>query len=406
MEYKSLFASGGAYSSTKGGSQEKSEQKFMSTSVQALGGSQRIAAAVTDLYAPTFKNTLVEWLDSIDSYPKAFKFLMGSITDLVDFRAADLFPDDAIDWGCEKNFQNLVKEESTGKHYYHRTVTGGVNKTYCDFASRNELEIKLKQRRASLKAAIEAYMEEGPISATDVNLQAGDGGCETQDLEGSLAIPRWNDIFKEEVFHVIFDMDVELRGSRNNIEKSMSRLTKRKVVFQLIAMLIFIYFSSNYWWVTANENGKFHWFRAFSNGGSHTSSNHKISILGLVLTYAESDGSLTLANKHLKAAIHYFLVEKNEYIVLPFVNSHFPQADGAKRLARGNVAMVTLPCNIWKMQWSNPFRFDPNDANRDKCVHFSAFAQGTVYIIFSSIPTNKGTWYSIEISTYGVVVYK
>ena len=59
MEYKGLFASGGAYSSTKGGSSEKTEEKFMSTSVQALGGSQRIAAAVTDLYAPTFKNTLV-----------------------------------------------------------------------------------------------------------------------------------------------------------------------------------------------------------------------------------------------------------------------------------------------------------------------------------------------------------
>ena len=59
MEYKGLFASGGAYSSTKSGSQEKSEQKFVSTSVQALGGDQRIAAAVTDLYVPTFKNTLV-----------------------------------------------------------------------------------------------------------------------------------------------------------------------------------------------------------------------------------------------------------------------------------------------------------------------------------------------------------
>jgi hypothetical protein len=101
-----------------------------------------------------------EWLDSIDNYPKAFKFLMESITDLVDFRAADLFPDEAINWGCEANSQNLVKEENTGKYYYNRTVTGGINKTYCDFASRDELEIKLKQRRTSLKAAIEAYMEE------------------------------------------------------------------------------------------------------------------------------------------------------------------------------------------------------------------------------------------------------
>ena len=47
--------------------------------------------------------------------------------------------------------------------------------------------------------------------------------------------------------------------------------------------------------MTANENGKFHWFNAFGNGGSHSSSNKKISIFGLVLTYAESDGSLTLA---------------------------------------------------------------------------------------------------------------
>ena len=31
----------------------------MSTSIQALGGHQKIAAAVTDLYAPTFKTTLV-----------------------------------------------------------------------------------------------------------------------------------------------------------------------------------------------------------------------------------------------------------------------------------------------------------------------------------------------------------
>jgi hypothetical protein len=58
---------------------------------------------------------------------------------------------------------------------------------------------------------------------------------------------------------------------------------------------LFIFLSSHNWWITANENGKFHWYNAFANGGSHSSSNTKISIFGLVLTYAESDGSLTLA---------------------------------------------------------------------------------------------------------------
>ena len=59
MEYRGLFASAGAYSSTKAESGTKSENKFMSTSVQVLGGHQHIATAVTDFYAPTFKSTLV-----------------------------------------------------------------------------------------------------------------------------------------------------------------------------------------------------------------------------------------------------------------------------------------------------------------------------------------------------------
>jgi hypothetical protein len=71
-------------------------------------------------------------------------------------------------------------------------------------------------------------------------------------------------------------------------------------------MLIFIYLSSHNWWVTANENGKFHWFGAFSNGGSRSSSNNKISILGLILTYAESDGSLTLATADYSESSKYF----------------------------------------------------------------------------------------------------
>ena len=60
-------------------------------------------------------------------------------------------------------------------------------------------------------------------------IEAGDGGCETQGLEGSIAIPKWTNIFNDEdVFHIIFDMDVKLRGPRNTISKSMSRLVKRK----------------------------------------------------------------------------------------------------------------------------------------------------------------------------------
>ncbi|XP_028399954.1 uncharacterized protein LOC114523277 [Dendronephthya gigantea] len=289
VEYKGLFASAGAYSSTRIGAEAKTEEKFMSTSVQALGGSQKIAAAVADVYSPTFKNTLVEWLDSINSYPKAFKFIMGSITDLVDFRAADLFPDATVNWGCEANSAALGRERNTGRYYYNRTVDNAIIKAYCEYESREDLENKLKQRRTSLKAAIESYMEEGPVSATERNLPAGDGGCETLNLEDSLAIPTWDEISNDShVFRVIFDMDVDLWGNSSNIPKTMSRLMKR----------------IRNRWITGDENGEFHLFNAFSNGGSGTLSNSKISIFGLVLTY--SDGVLTLAEEDYSESGEYF----------------------------------------------------------------------------------------------------
>lgn len=96
VEYKSLFASVGAKYSKEGGYQQREQAKTTSTSIVAQGGSQDIASILSDVYSPTFKNEFKEWLQSIPQYPKAFKFLMGSITDLVNFRANDLFPDEKV----------------------------------------------------------------------------------------------------------------------------------------------------------------------------------------------------------------------------------------------------------------------------------------------------------------------
>ena len=80
----------------------------------------------------------------------------------------------------------------------------------------------------------------------------------------------------------------------------------------------------------------------------------------------------------------------------------WPAATLFSRITNTTTKLHT-PCNV---KWSNPLRFDPNDPMSDKCVHFTAFAQGTVYVVFASIPTKKQTWYYVEISTNGVVVYK
>ena len=96
VEYKSLFSSVGATYSKQDGYQQREHVKTSSTSIMAQGGSQEIASILSDAYSPTFKTEFKEWLQSIPRYPKAFKFLMGSIVDLVNFRSHDLFPDEKV----------------------------------------------------------------------------------------------------------------------------------------------------------------------------------------------------------------------------------------------------------------------------------------------------------------------
>ena len=107
LEYKSLFASVGAKYEKKGGTSFRQQTKTTSTEVEAKGGSQDIASILSDVYSPTFKTEFKEWLQSIPRYPKAYKFLMGSITELVNFRANDLFPSEKVCSYCITEPSNL-----------------------------------------------------------------------------------------------------------------------------------------------------------------------------------------------------------------------------------------------------------------------------------------------------------
>ena len=124
-----FFTSDESKSSTEGGQEAKAQKKFTSTSVMAQGGSQEIATILSDVYSPTFKSSLTKWLQSIPKYPKAFRFLLGSIADLANFRANDLFSRDDVDWGCEGNVKIMVEEtrgETTERYYTVTNADGSV----------------------------------------------------------------------------------------------------------------------------------------------------------------------------------------------------------------------------------------------------------------------------------------
>ena len=163
MEYKSLFSSVGAKSSYESKESSRQQTKTTSTSVYAQGGSQDIASILSDVYSPAFKTQFKEWLETVPRYAKAFRFQMSSITDLLNFKANDLFKDDTVNWGCEGNAASVQTEEKEGKtvKYYEVTTSDG-NKTkyYCEFDSRQAVEDALQRRRTCLKRAVEIYLEE------------------------------------------------------------------------------------------------------------------------------------------------------------------------------------------------------------------------------------------------------
>ncbi|KAL9984080.1 hypothetical protein ACROYT_G006336 [Oculina patagonica] len=206
MEYKTLFASVGAKASAKEGESSRKQSKTTSTSVVAHGGSQDIASILSDVYSPTFKTEFKEWLKTIPTYPKAFQFQMGSITDLLNFRANDLFQEETVSWGCEGNAAHLQTEEKEGKilKYYEVTDTNGnTTRHYCEYDSRKALEDAIQLRRTSLQRAIEIYMEEGAMSISDIELDECTPGKD-QPFEDkpqnifwrSKDIPSWSRIIK------------------------------------------------------------------------------------------------------------------------------------------------------------------------------------------------------------------
>ncbi|XP_032235405.2 uncharacterized protein LOC116617089 isoform X2 [Nematostella vectensis] len=420
-EYRSLFWSAGATSSTNEGTTNRQENKFTSSSIVVQGGSQEIASILSDEYAPTFKNEFKAWLQSINDYPKAFKFHLSAITDLLDFRANDLFPDETITWGCEGK-TDLLTDPKTGKKYYEynlpptsssssesastsgdASATSVTKRQYCETTERQEVGDHIKRRRDGLKRAIEVYMEEGPISVSDVSLKAGEPGCQSarRDFSQTATPPKWTDVINPlNTVKVTFDMKSDLVPKSatmgQHIARDMTRVLKLR----------------HGKWYTSEADDHFHAYDGYKIGGTaptdkakigETAStpNMKVSIYGLVLRYDETDGSLILENDDFAESKKFFDTLPDEYKGQQLAKIEWTPADIFRKSSKDSVG--NLPCNV---DWSNTMRFDPRKTSEGNCLHFTASTAGSVFVVFSAIPKNEKTWYYVEISPYGVGIYK
>ena len=163
FEYRSLFTSFHAKKESKGGSSHKKQSKTSSTSISIEGGDQEIASMISDVNSPTIKNEIRQWLDSIPTFPKPFKFMVAPITQLLKFNPASLFTDQERDWGCEGHVSDMKKDPDTGENYYEVQVDGKPVKKKCPYKDRNDLVYVIERRVNALERAIGVYMEEVTI---------------------------------------------------------------------------------------------------------------------------------------------------------------------------------------------------------------------------------------------------
>ena len=154
-------------------------------------------------------------------------------------------------------------------------------------------------------------------------------------------------------------------------------------------------------WLTGEEDGTFHLYNAFNNGGTGDAKKRKMSIFGLVLSYNEKSGGLELIRADFEASKQFF-PNLHEFLAGRTLVRAAIETNAVSKVASKREAMASAPCNV---KWSNALRFDPTDSN-GKCLHFTAASEGKMFVVFSTLPKDKSSWYYTEITPERVPIYK
>lgn len=233
---------------------------------------------------------------------------------------------------------------------------------------------------------------QGPNSISDFYLPACTAPSSDLIVQDSLkrqttkSVPPWQKIASgQEGFRVIFDMEKDIIGAENkNIPANMSRIIK--------------YTDGK--WTTAKQDGSFHLYNAFNNGDSGDVKKHKLSVFGLILSFNQNSGGLDLLPPDYEASKSFF-PNISPLLVGKTLAKVVSEADVASKMPSKRT-LTKEPCNV---KWSNALRFDPTD-KKGKCIHFTATTEGSLFLVFSTVPKNKNSWYYIEIAPERIAMYK
>ena len=221
---------------------------------------------------------------------------------------------------------------------------------------------------------------------SEITLPAGKPGCQTDNFkfQEDAEKPTWEAMTNNKVsFLVIFSANLYLSGTYHNAPVAVSPHLEK-----------YVKYVEDEWFV-GNSANKMNLYTSCNLGEGK---NFKICILGLVLTYHPRSGYLTLAKEDFNLSKKSFPSLTEDMIDALVAHVEWP----AKNIFQLREVVGYLPCNV---KWSNAMRFDPSNKG-GKCLHFAASSKGTVFVIFAVIPDDEDTWYYVQISPYGVGIFK
>ena len=235
---------------------------------------------------------------------------------------------------------------------------------------------------------------QGPISVSDMVIpecKSKNKNTDSQnDFLANTQVPTWKEITQQgTTIKVTFDMENDLARGSDGLVKIQRNMT-REVSF------------TRGRWFTADKDGKFHMYSGYRNGKSAELKKHKLSIFGLVLSYNSKYGSLEMSDDDFNASKEIYPTLSQELVGFPLARVSLERPNAVSSIKRNSQPPAVIPCNV---KWSNALRFDPTTTG-GRCLHFTASSAGDIFVVFATIPSQRQTWYYVQIGNDKVVIYK
>lgn len=428
--------------------------EYANTYISVKGGSQEVAAIVANLNQPDFGDTFIGWMQTVNSYPRAFDFKYESITSILDISIKSLFAYTSDKYG------NLCNETQSNNCPFGTTI--------------EEFEEIWFKKLKSLKYAITVYLKEkNGLTLTKFFIEKGDNVCKFNIL--NYLAPYWKEILTGgQEYRISFTMNTPVNISEVTVEEEFYIKNNDEIIFM----------KREDFWLARHKDERYSYQSAKLLNEPFKSLNKSfINIFGLVLEYKEADATLYVADmayvlsaysnktgcdlqhryvyytnkdKSTSMRVSVFLnydktideddeeFRRKRETILGLMhdsnsNDHLVKCQNFLKLINWNIETIrnyspfwiklwgkmvgiidyvdpiqavirtwnlpfaVLPCHL---KWSNNLMMVLSKNDDGKCLKFTAATEGEIFVVIASTPSNQKTWYTLQITTRGVIFYR